>query len=218
MRFWVRLPTQWIKNEGLIRFVWGGDGVGADNIAALMAIIAIAHEADSESGVARITYEDLGGRTGLSRAKLAAGLNILRRTELIDAQTEGRSHYKLVNYGLKGWGKLPASTMYSSGRIRPFEEFKLRRTTELDALKLFLLFVAFRGEDINAASIGYEKMSQYSGIHANRIKAAISLLTSHEMIVVDPRPKVDAPGFIHTYRIVGIDSRRHLGTTGRKEV
>jgi len=218
MRFWVRLPTQWIKNEGLIRFVWGGDGAGADNIAALMTIIAKAHVADSDTGIARITYTDLAGKTGLSRAKLAAGLNILKRMELIEAQTEGRSHYKLVNHGLTGWGKLPAGSMYSSGKITAFDGFKLRRRAELDALKLYLLFVAFRGEDINAAKIGYEKMAQYSGIHGNRLKAAISLLTSHEMIVVDSRPKVNEPGYVHTYRIVGIDPRRHMGTTGRQQV
>jgi hypothetical protein len=215
VRPWVRLPTKWITDDGLIRFYWG-DGAGANNIAALMALIVIAHSADDETGVSRITYSEVGEKTGLSRAKLAGGLNILRRLKLIETETQGRSHYKLANYGLSGWGKLPASTMYSSGRIRAFDEFKLRRRAELDALKLFLLFVAFRGEDINAATIGYEKISEYSGVHGNSVKRAISLLVSQELIVVDSTAKTNVPGYVHKYRIVGIDPRRHLGTVGRR--
>jgi len=217
MRPWVRLPTQWMKANGLIKFWWGKEGVGSDNVAALMELIAISHAVD-DYGIARITYTDLGDITGLSRAKMAAGLNILRRNELINTNSHGKSQYELVNFGKPGWGKLPVRSMYSGGRIAAFDDFNLRKIAELDALKIYLLFVAFRGEDINAARIGYEKIAEYSGVHGNRIKSAISLLTNNDLIVLDQRKKENDPGYVFTYRIVGIDPRRHLGTTGREDI
>ena len=45
-------------------------------------------------------------------------------------------------------------SMYSSGRIIAFDEFRLRKVIELDALKLFFLFVARRDQKTNLANIG----------------------------------------------------------------
>jgi DNA-binding transcriptional ArsR family regulator len=217
MKAWMPFPTQWIRATGLKRFPWKRSGAGSDNIAALMCLIAISHIVDDVTGVARITYTDLHERTGLSRSKLSAGLKILKHKNLLETEGQARSHYHLRNYGQGGWGKMPVRTMYESGRITAFSGFNLRKRTELDALKVFLLIVAFRGEDINAAHIGYEKIVEHSGVHGNRIKAAISLLTNHELIVVDPRKKENELGYSHTYRIVGVESRKHMGTIGRKD-
>jgi hypothetical protein len=219
VRTWVRLPTDWVRKGLLAEFQWGNGGIGANHIAALMALIAIAHVAESETGVCRVTYNRLCGATGLSRAKLARGLEILERFKLIDRELCRRSHMRLGAYNpYRGWGKLPAKGMYRSFAIDAFSDFKLRRRVELDAVKIFLVFVAFRGNDINAANIGYSNIEKYSGVSENKIKSAISLLVTHNLIVVDQIPRKNEPGVWHTYRIVGIDPYRHMGTSGRGDV
>jgi hypothetical protein len=75
---WVRLPSDWINyGDGLKRIQWKSDGVGSDATAALMALTAIAHHANSQSGIARLSYDALCFITGLSRAKLSNGLDVL---------------------------------------------------------------------------------------------------------------------------------------------
>jgi hypothetical protein len=178
-RRWVRLPTAWITDGGLATMIWKSGGDGSDNTAALMALTAIAHLADDQTGIARATYDDLCEVTGLSRVKLSNGLQILESADVLKMNPEGRSTYKLVGYDLNGgWAMFPAKSMYSGGKIAAFEDFKLRRRTELHALKLFFLFVAYRDRNSNLTNIGYDKIEKYAGVKRERIKAAISLLAS----------------------------------------
>jgi hypothetical protein len=214
---WVRLPSGWIQRGGLRGFEWEARGAGADNIAALMALLPIAHAANRQSGIAQLTYSDLCDATALSRAKLSNGLDILSRIGLIERSPDGRSTHRLANYGPgHRWAKLPAKSMYGAGTIAAFSDFALRRRTELDALKLFLLFVARRGNDTNRANISYDKIVDYSGVERPRIKSAISLLTLNSLIYVEQVQSLEVEGAVaHAYRIIGIDSYNHMGTSGR---
>lgn len=57
MQNWVKLPTAWItQRHGLRDLRWAADE-GANNLAALMTLIIVAHNADSELGRARLTYD-----------------------------------------------------------------------------------------------------------------------------------------------------------------
>jgi hypothetical protein len=218
MRDWVRLPSTWIERGGLRSLSWKHGGAGSDSIAALMALTVIAHAADSDTGVARITYDSICNLTGLSRAKLANGLEILRHIEVVEAgPCDARSTYKLVGYdSTKGWAKFPAKRMYLHGRIIAFDDLRLRKVAELDALKLFFLFVARRGNDTNLANIGYDKIEEYTGIKRVRIKTAISFLASLSLVYVEHiQSKINPNGISSAYRIVGIDSYNHMGTRGR---
>lgn len=217
-RAWVRLPSNWINEGGLKSLSWKNGGTGADHIAALMALTVIAHAADSESGVARITYDHFCQATLLSRAKVSKGLDTLERIEVIERESGGaRSTYKLANYDAAGgWAKFPSKSMYSSGTIAAFTDFQLRRVAELDALKLFFLMVARRDRQINMANIGYEKIEEYTDIRRVRIKTAISFLASRSLVYVERLPStVSADGVSNSYRIVGVEAHRHMGTQGR---
>jgi hypothetical protein len=218
-RPWVRLPSAWIDKRELVQLSWKHGGAGADNIAALMILTAIAHAADQESGAARRTYDDLCDATGLSRAKVANGLEILRRISVVEpGPNAARSVYRLANFAPdRHWAMLPAKSMYSAaGRIAPYAEFQLRRQVELDALKLFLLFVARRARDSNLAMIGYDKIEQYTAVQRIRIKPAISFLASLSLIYIEHVPSTeDTNRVANAYRIVGLDSYNHLGTRGR---
>ena len=162
---WVRFPSAWIDAQGLTKLAWKSGGEGADNIAALMALTAIAHAADQETGIAKLTYNDLIAATGLSRAKLSNGLIILKRIQVIgEALDPGQSIYQLANFGPPHhWAKIPLKSMRSLGRIAAFADLRLRKAVELDALKLFFLFIARRNRDTNYANIGYDKIPEYTG-------------------------------------------------------
>jgi hypothetical protein len=106
--------------------------------------------------------------------------------------------------------------MYASERISAFDDFKLRRRVELDALKLFFLFIAMRDRKTNMAIIGYGKILEYSGIERQRIKPAISFLASLSLVYVEQIPsQTNEHGISNAYRVVGIDTTNHMGTKGR---
>jgi len=214
---WVKLPSGWIEDGGLRSLRWGGpEGAGANNIAALMTLIALAHHADDENGLIKLTYDQLEELTGLSRPKVSKGLDGLEALKIID-RDQGRSIYRLLGYNPKsGWAKLPCKALYSGMRIAAFHEFRLRSMAELNALKLYLLFAARRGRDTNMANISYDKITEYTGIERPRIKAAQSLLAIHNMAHVERLPSsTNDIGVSNAYRLVGLDSYNHMGTKGR---
>jgi hypothetical protein len=215
---WVRLPSDWINyRHGLKKLQWKGDGVGSDATAALMALTAIAHHANDQSGIAWRTYDALCLATGLSRAKLSNGLDVLQKLQVIERMPEGRSTYRLCGFNPnERWAKLPAQGMYASDRIAAFNELRLRKESELNALKLYFLFVARRSRETNMANISYSGIEEYTGIERAKIKSAQSLLAALSLIYVEHLPTDKyANGIANAYRIVGIDPYKHMGTLGR---
>lgn len=215
---WVRLPISWIADHRLKEFKWANGGPGADQVAALMTLVAIAHCVDQETGRARLTYDELTKRAGLSRAKVSRGLAVLEERKLITRRVDGlRSDVGLANYDPeRGWAKLPVKSMYTAGRIRAFDEFTLRRPIELDAMKLFFLFAERRDRKSNAANISYDGIETYTGIARPKIKPAQSLLAALSLVYVESTLSTQSDrGVANAYRIVGVESRVHRGTTER---
>lgn len=216
---WVKLPSSWINQKGLVSFRWGYGGAGADNIAALMLLTVIAHDADQGTGCARVTYHAFCERTGLSRAKVSKGLSVLKHQGLINRSGDtGQSVFQLTNFELGNvWAKFPSKSMYPGGEvIRAFTEFRLRKVVELDALKLFFLMVERRDNKTNLANISYPKIEEYSGVANARIKAAISYLASHALLYVEHIPRMNSEyGVANAYRVAGIEPFSHMGTRGR---
>lgn len=216
MQAWVRLPCGWVEKKGLAKMAWGRDGVGSDNAAALMVLLAIAHHVDGETGIATLTYDALEEATGLSRSKVSNGLDVLEMAGIVIRSPKGRSTYALTDYDQAPWGKLPAKRMYKGRAIAAFEDFKLRSQSELNALKLYVLITARRDYESNTAHIGYEKIIEYTGMRRERIKAAISVLLANDLIHVEHfRTNKNPSGVSVGYRLVGVDPFRHMGTSGK---
>ena len=214
---WVRLPSDWIDKQGLRQLSWKHGGIGADNTAALMLLTAIGHTTDQDTGESRCTYDDLCAATGLSRAKISKGLTVLKQLAVLE-EGPGRSAYRLANFGPgHHWAKLPTKSMYSAaGRITAYAHFRLRQQIELDAMKLFFLFLARRSRDSNRAIIGYDKIQEYTGIHRERINSATSLLVTNQLIITESTTSTADDRYIaNAYRIVGLDPYNHRGTRGR---
>lgn len=218
VRSWVKLPTAWISAGGLKEFSWGKVG-GSTQAAGLMVLLAVAHRADAETGLARLSYDELQWATHLSRTKIADGLDVLAKRKLILREPEGRSTLQLTNYDPnQGWAMLPASPLYSADGIAAFAHFHLRKMAELDALKAYLSFVARRDRNRNRAFITYEQLHDLSGIPEGRIKAAISLLVVHNLVVVEHMERSNGWGMSHGYRLSSLQTRNHMGTNGRGDI
>lgn len=213
---WVMMPSEWILCGGLKRFRWEGDK-GAANTAALMMLAPMLHRADRVSGTGRMTYDALEAVTSRSRSTIAAGLATLERFGLIEREAEGRSTYKLCEFNPAcGWAKFPAQKLYRDGRIVFFDEFYLRKRTELDALKLWYFFAARRDDDVNLAKTTYDHIAELTGIARDRIKSGLSFLAANGMIHVEHIPSRQSEyGIANAYRLPQIQGSRHMGTVGR---
>jgi hypothetical protein len=212
---WVKLPSRWIDEGGLKRFKWGTPD-GSAPLAALMVLIALAHRAEDPHGLGLASYGELGEATGLSRSKISEGLDFLVKesiitrginaipaSEIVSRTPKARSVYKLSQYSPKGpWAKLPARRLYSGGRIVAFTEFRLRLVTELS----------------NVARLTYEQIVDRTDIDGSKIKAALSALAALELIRVEQHARRGSEyGYSHAYRLTHLDSRNHMGTTGRRD-
>ena len=204
---WVRLPNRWIEDGGLKRFDWERDGSAAT--AALMALTVLAHHVDQSTGVARLTYDELEDRTHLSRAKVSEGLKLLFERGMVGREPSGRGSYQLVGYDpVKDWAKLPCAGLYRNGGVNVFKGFHLRLRPELDALKLYFLFVSRRDRTLGYAKIAYPKREEYSGVPADRIRVALSLLIANGLVVVELVPSMVHEGrFARGYRLLQMDAR-----------
>ena len=218
LREWVKLPTAWIQAERLREFRWSARE-GSDNLAALMALVAVAHRTEVETGIAETTYDELCAACSLSRAKLASGLRILHERAILTREPRGRGSYGLAGFDPSAhWAKLPCSGMYRNGRIGLFGGFHLRSPAELHAVKLLLLFAARRDRHSNAAKLSYDKIAAYSGLGREHIRSGLDKLINHDLVHIDRSPGVaNEHAVVSAYRLAGIDSYRHAATTGRAE-
>jgi len=223
---WVKMPTKWILNKDnppLKQFTWRGEDK-SNYIAALILYLAICHHANRNEkssckiGCAKLSYTKLNIITSLSRAKIAAGVSILEKKDLIIKDiSEKTNSYCVVNYSNRGgWAKLPAKHLYNKKHehIKPFMEFKLRQKVELDSLKLYLLLIALRDNYRNHAYPKYETISAYTGIPRGNIRSAISILVNHDMVHVQKYGELEElEKRNNIYRIIGIDGNKHAGNT-----
>lgn len=208
---WVRLPTQWIEAGGLRQFSWAQNGV--EGLAALMLLLVIAHQADQETGIARVTYDHLHTATGLSRTTISGGLGILEQ-RLIEKL--GQSIYKLKDFDPNRFGMTPAKRLYNTkGEVVFFLELSRRKAVELNAMKFYLLMIARRDRKTNHAHITYDSIQEYTGLTRDEIMKARNFLASTSMVYTEHlRSNIDYRTS-NAYRIAHLDSYRHMGTSAR---
>ena len=229
----VKMPSAWITNQsnpGLRELRWDKQE-NAGKIASLMLYIAIVHKANlaptkeyPQPGFSKLSYSDFERIVGLSRAKISSGLRILERLNIVIIYKDYKTRvYQLRNYdSSRGWAKLPCQRFYSN-TTHVFDEFHLRKKTELNALKMYLLIVAFRDNKKNHTIISYEKINFYTGISENEIRSALSLLVNLNLVQVDKYSNPKNPEEDWTmksknfYRLVGLKGR-HLGNMSQDEV
>jgi hypothetical protein len=144
-------------------------------------------------------------------------LSILVDRQLIE-RLDVQSAYRIADFNpARGWGKLPARGLYRQDAIPAFHEFRLRRATELDALKLYYGVVARRDDDTNLARMNYETIEDYTAVPRNRIKSALSLLAVNNLVHVEHVPSWTSDyGVSNAYRLAHLETNRHMGNRGRR--
>lgn len=152
----------------------------------------------------------------MSRTKISSGLNLLEDAEIIIRDPEHQSLYRLAGYGEEGvqWAKLPAKNLYlRNGELTFRQSMFMRSRAELDALKIYLAFVARRDNDQNAVYLSYEKITAYTGVHRNQIKAATSFLAGNGLISMENiKSQISDLGSALVYRVTHVDPYKHQGT------
>ncbi len=212
-----KCPTAWIiKRNGLKAFRVPEVGTC---IAALKVYLAIVIRANyyptkeyPHAGSALLSYTQIAELLDLSRVMIARGIKKLEAVKLVEVDRGLNTNlYRLTDFeDAFGWGKLPKLHLFNGpgSGIRKLTQFSMRHRAHLNALKLYLLFIAFRNNNTNATKIAYETIGEYTGIANNDIHPAISVLIDLSLIDVDRSPshgeKVNQPNLYH---IRGLTSR-----------
>ncbi len=210
---WARFPSDWITDRKLKKMLW--KNYGSQGIAALRVYVVLAHRLIEDDGIVKASYDEIELAANLSRQSVANGLDVLEELDLIERSANGKGSYLFCDYNSeKGWAQLPARPLYTGGQYRPFKGWTMRKKAEFDALKLYLFIAAARDTSFNETFTTYEKIRKATGVPDARITTGLSLLTISGMINA---VEIDRVGYgtSRSYRLVGLDTRRHPGTTGR---
>lgn len=217
MEAWAKFPTKPIIEEKSLKYlIWKRHK--SDGTAALLVLIALAVKRNldgkkkqpASSSVVTATYDDIQALVAISRSKVSKGLALLAELKSIERLKDDRSSYRLVGLDTKGgWAQLPQNRLMQhtgspSDRICAFEPFYLRAKSELDALKVYLLMIAFRDWRTGYAHIGYGKIMDYTGIAQRDIKKAKSHLISLGLIYAEHDQEGETTKQSLRYKVIGL--------------
>ncbi|WP_455865320.1 winged helix-turn-helix domain-containing protein [Pantoea agglomerans] len=193
---WVRMPSEWIREKRLVAIRWTDEGSPRGHkIAALQLYIAISLTSEDklrniwgveEPTKVKIyasseTYTSLMHITGLSRALISGGLDVLKNLNIVNVIPDGRKNlYEISGYnGLNGWCKLPQRALFAAdGTITGFKSLSKRNKYEFYALKLWLYMLQVRDNVSPAVNASYEKINEGTGVPEKEIPRAYGLLLS----------------------------------------
>lgn len=216
------------ENSPLLKMKWSGEAK-SDYIAALMLLIVLSHHANDKNSLAngclgdtQMSYDKLTALLGISRTKISNGIRVLESLALIKVSTNKRPNIFTIVGLAEGdrWGKLPTKGLYdkSLSKIKVFQSFKLRSKVELNALKIYLVIVAFRDSQMGYTKLGYEKITLYTAVQRNDIKPALSFLIANDFLQVDSEStNLNEFSTANVYWLRHLEPHKHRGTIGRKD-
>lgn len=191
---WARFPSTWVRDGGLQTMSWRehrGGAIGALLIYLLLLIADNRAPLDKLSKTVDgllMTYDLIEQQTSLSRAVVAKALKILRdELGIIEiGRSPSGNRYRVIGIEETAHARIPQDLLYTPARgLFAFRAFTFRTKHELNALKLYLLLLAFRRNGTSSARIGYEKISEYLGVQRNEVRPAISHLINLGLISVE---------------------------------
>lgn len=64
--------------------------------------------------------------------------------------------------------------------------------------------------------ISYDKIEEYSGVARNNIARAVTMLAANSLVYVTQMPSRDIQErYVNCYRLTHLNTRQHMGTSGR---
>lgn len=191
---WARFPSTWVRDGGLQWLGWREHRGGAIGALLTYLFMLIARNrapldklSTTQDGVL-LTYDFIERQTNLSRALVARSLKILvEDLEVVEvAHSKQGNRYRIVGIEESQHARVPQDLLYSPARgLFAFRALGFRSKHELNALKLYLLLLAFRLNGTSSSRIGYDKISEYLGVQRDAIRPAISHLINLGLISVE---------------------------------
>ena len=177
---------------GLSYLRWGQHkGSGTAAIMLLFALAIRSNIDQKELGQRKnnqviATYDQLADMTLLSREMIAKGLKLLRELGAITSTRNGNGCvYELLGIDIIGWCGLPQGHLLDGAEIvlRRLAGMReaLKRRSSLDAMKLYMLLLAFRDTTSNVARVGYAAIQKYTGMRREEISTAVQLLQGAQL-------------------------------------
>ncbi|WP_175709140.1 hypothetical protein [Burkholderia ambifaria] len=170
--------------------------VGA-HIAAFAGVDLDGEQPAIVEAVARVTYDDFGDLTGLSRKSISAGLALLDARGMIRRDSSTRSSDYVVKglEPMKRWAKLPGRALLSPAQtsFKPFPHFSLRSKIELNALKLHYYYASVRSAHLAYSECTFETIHDRTGVAERDITRANAFLITVGLMSRCGREELD-PG------------------------
>lgn len=201
---WGRFPSAWVTSGGLSQFqVHSKASLAALRVYLAMAVWTARQEFAEAQGVFiafSVTYDDLQRNSHSDRSEILPALTLLQEKGLLTFGNSGRGTrnvYQLLGEPSKGWAKVPESL------LDKFQSLNLKHTTVpghgrrqilLDALKLYILFLALRDKITNRAKVSYDRICELTGIRRGGVRSALSFLTSLKLIHIENFRNPDQAG------------------------
>ena len=188
---WARLPSGWIRyGAGLKNLPEGTRAQWVTALKVYLALLAAAAEQEilrgGKPGEAHLTYDELAERAAVSRGLLPDALDLLSgRVQKVSGRGRAPNLYRVRDYEETGYAQIPVAWIWHrEGNL--LRQFSAHRRSDLNALKLYLLLLAYRKQAANTTRLTYEKMTEYTGLHPSRIAEGLAVLASAGLIRVTP--------------------------------
>jgi hypothetical protein len=161
------------------------------------------------------TYEDLMTLTNLSRGPIASGLKLLRELGAITTKKSGNGcTYSLLGIDTPGsYCELPQGHLLDGqtvmSRLKGLHT-TIKNRSSLDAMKLYMLLLAFRDRDWNIARASYPTIREYTGMRKEEISVAVQLLQGAQLIRLALNEEAPLKGGQHhhnRYVITGLSGK-----------
>lgn len=200
-----RFPNRWIRDGLLAELRWyphSGDATAA--LLVLLALcIALSARASSEpcdcDGLAtepdvqltavRLNYSQLMQRTAITRAKVGAGLALLRVLGLVDVTFDGRKAiYSVPQLHVPGdWCLFPALKVQRLHVLQPHKGLRLHSAKQdLRALALYVALLARSDDGRDAREASYARVSECTRMRPTEFVQAVDRLTELKLLRLAP--------------------------------
>ncbi|WP_109482540.1 hypothetical protein [Paraburkholderia sp. C35] len=227
---WAKFPSAWIrfpkaKACPLTTLSWSAHRT--QGTAALVLLIALSirlnqsHRKvplEKQTAAVAVTYDELQRLTGFARATIAKALMLLEGMDAIRISKAGRaSVYELPEVSVNGhYCQLPQGYLLDGKQDELRRLVRLPTNTRacLNAMKLYVLFLAYRNHRIDTTAIGYESIMTHTGMRRADIPEAFSLLVAHELVRASDESDERDYDKSKRYRVLGL-GRVNTSADGR---
>lgn len=196
---WGSFPSGWLTAQLLPRLE-ARAGLTGTHLCALKLYLAISLAADFRSRKLEITNDDLTIATNLSRPMLKRSFDALTALGILAIHPGRPFTYELLD---PTGGSIFAKVPYGRASLT-LRKLPNRGESVLAALKIYLILLRFRETSSSDASIGHEKLQQYTGVRPNLIRSGLDHLVNHALIHIHVDESWSRIGRqVHRYKLLG---------------